>query len=130
MRPAEKLLNELGIVCAADIDVDAIACCVGAEIFYRDLVGCEAQIIGRGSRAVIHVQKEAKPRRKRFSAGHELGHWHHHRGQSFICRPDDIGFQIDENSRNAERMADSYAADLLLPPFMISSLLDGEKQIS
>jgi len=130
MRPAETLLVELGVTRPEDIDVDAIAYCVGAEIYYRDLLGCEAEIIGRRDRAIIHVQKDARPRRKRFSAGHELGHWHHHKGQSFICRPEDISFKIDENSRNAERLADSYSADLLLPPFLFGPKIESEARIT
>lgn len=123
MRPAETLLSELGISDPRDIDVDAIAMCVGAEVEYRDMVGCEAQIIGYRDRAVIHVRKSTPYHRRRFSAGHELGHWHHHRGQSFSCRPQDIGRPMDETSRDVERVADVYAADLLLPPFMVAPRL-------
>ncbi|WP_461331572.1 ImmA/IrrE family metallo-endopeptidase [Bradyrhizobium huanghuaihaiense] len=73
--------------------------------------------MGFKDRAIIYVSDGAKPNRKRFSTGHELGHWHHHRGQSFVCRSDDIGRPLDERSRNAERMADVYSADLILPPY-------------
>lgn len=124
MRPAETLLFELGITSPADIDVDAIARCVGAEVDYRTLVGCEAQIVGYRDRAVIYVERKASKTRRRFSVGHELGHWHHHRGQSFVCRPDDIGRPVDEASRNAERLADAYSADLLLPPYIIGPLIE------
>lgn len=130
MRPAETLLSELGVTDPKDIDVDAIADCVGAEIDYRDLVGCEAQIIGYRDRAVIYVCKKARYQRRRFSAGHELGHWHHHRGHSFVCRSEDIGRPIDEASKNAERVADAYAADLLLPPFLFGPRLNAQQKLS
>lgn len=130
MRPAETLLFELGVTDPKDIDVDAIADCVDAEIDYRDLVGCEAQIIGYRDRAVIYVRKEARYQRRRFSAGHELGHWHHHRGQSFVCRSEDIGRPIDEASKNAERVADAYAADLLLPPFLFAPRLTSQQKVT
>lgn len=130
MRPAEQLLHELGISEPRDIEVAAIAHCVGVEIQYRPLVGCEAQIIGFRNKAIVYVSDEPRPRRKRFSASHELGHWHHHRGQSFVCRPEDIGQPIDEKSKNAERLADAYAADLILPPFMIAPMLDQLGEIS
>ena len=119
MRPAERLLVELGISEARDIDLVAIAHCVGAEVQFRRLVGCEAEIIGFRDRAIIYVSDGTKLQRRRFSTGHELGHWHHHRGQSFVCRSDDIGRPTDERSKNAERVADAYSADLILPPFMI-----------
>jgi IrrE N-terminal-like domain len=95
----------------------------GAQVLYRRLVGCEAQIIGFKDRAIIYVSDGARPNRKRFSTGHELGHWHHHRGQSFVCRSEDIGRPLDERSRNAERMADVYSADLILPPYLIKPKL-------
>ena len=47
-------------------------------------------------------------------AAHELGHWHHHRGRA-VCQPDDIGDQR-RDLFDPERVADSYAADLLMPP--------------
>lgn len=120
MRPAELLLTELGISEPKDIELDAIAHCLGVDIEYRHLVGCEAQIIGFKDRAVVYVHDDMRPTRKRFSGGHELGHWHHHRGQSFVCRSSDIGRPPEEKSANAERIADAYSADLLLPRFMVA----------
>jgi hypothetical protein len=61
---------------------------VGAEVLYRRLVGCEAQIIGFSDRTIIYVSDGTQPRRRR---GDELGYWHHYRGQSFVCRSEDIG---------------------------------------
>lgn len=124
MRPAEDLLIELGISDPKDIDLEAIAHCVGVEIEYRPLIGCEAQIIGFKNRAVVYVRNDMRATRKKFSGGHELGHWHHHRGQSFVCRSDDIGRPIDDKSRDAERLADAYSADLILPPFMVGPGLE------
>ncbi|UPJ68589.1 ImmA/IrrE family metallo-endopeptidase [Bradyrhizobium sp. 191] len=123
MKPAEKLLVDLGIADPQDIDLPAIALCVGAEVHYRRLVDCEAQIIGFRERAVIYVDDRVTKPRRRFSTGHELGHWYHDRGSSFVCRSDDIGKPIDERSKNAERVADAYAGDLILPPFMITPRL-------
>ncbi|MDP2123931.1 MAG: ImmA/IrrE family metallo-endopeptidase [Parvibaculum sp.] len=119
MRPAEALLSDLGISDPCDIDLRAIAHCVGVEVIFRNLAGCEAQIVGVKDRAIVFVSEDARHTRKRFSTGHELGHWHHHRGQSFVCRKEDIGRPVDNRSNNAERVADAYAADLILPPFML-----------
>ena len=47
-----------------------------------------------------------------------------HRGQSFVCRPDDIGRPPDERSKNVERIADTYAADWVLPPFIFGPMLE------
>lgn len=130
MRPAEELLVKLGISDPADIDLPAIALCIGAEVRYSRLINCEAQIIGFRDRAVIYVDERVKNPRRRFSTGHELGHWHHHRGLSFVCRSDDIGRPSDINSRNAERQADAYSGDLILPPFLVEPKLRSVSDIT
>lgn len=118
---AESLLKDLGITAASEIDIEAIAYHAGAFIKYRPLDGCEGRIIGVGNRAVITVNSSTIPTRRRFTAAHELGHWHHHRGQSFICRADDIGNPA-KGPLDPERVADSYAADLLMPRYLFESL--------
>lgn len=130
MRPAEELLTELGITDPDDIELEAIAHCVGVEIEYRRLANCEAQIVGYRDRAIVYVSSDTRPPRKRFSTGHELGHWHHHRGRSFVCRSSDIGQPIDEKSKDAERQADAYSGDLILPPFMVAPRLERMGEIS
>jgi Zn-dependent peptidase ImmA (M78 family) len=130
MRAAEELLTELGISDPADIELEAIAHCVGVEVQYRRLRSCEAQIIGFKDRAVVYVSPDSPPHRRRFSTGHEMGHWHHHRGMSFVCRSSDIGKPIDEKSRDAERLADAYSGDLILPPFMVGPRLERLGDIS
>ena len=116
--PAEQLLIDLGVEAPYEIDLEAIAWVQGASIEYLPLEGCEAQIIGLGNRATIVVNANSPPLRRRFSVGHELGHWHHHRGRSIDCRtvgeskPGPIG-------GDPERLADAYAADLLLPRYLL-----------
>lgn len=83
--PAERLLIELGIEAPREIDLEAIAWDAGAEVRFASLDSCEARIIGYGNRAIITVEESSIPTRKRFSIGHELGHWKYHRGRSFVC---------------------------------------------
>jgi hypothetical protein len=75
LTPAEKLLKDLGITEPKDIDLEAIAWHCGAIVKYRPLRGCEARIVGSGSRAVISIHTEGTNTRKRYSLAHELGHW-------------------------------------------------------
>lgn len=119
--PAEKLLLSLGITSAGEIDVEAIAWDAGAEVRFAQLDSCEARIIGYGNRAIITVEARSILPRKRFSVAHELGHWKYHRGRSFVCRSDDIGNQV-RGPADPERVADAYAADLLLPAFLFEPL--------
>lgn len=116
---AEELLQSLGIGQPSDIDLEAIAFYCGAEVRESPLIGCEAQIIGYNDEAIISINSTSTPERKKFSIGHELGHWRYHRGQSFICRSNDIGsMSSNYSATNPEVVADNYAADLLLPNYL------------
>ena len=112
---AEKLLQELGITEPQEIDLEAIAYHIGARVRYRPLDGCEARIVGYGDKAIIAVNDNSSPRRARFSIAHELGHWKHHRGQKLACRVEDY---YPRDRASPERLADTYAADLLMPHYL------------
>src|SRR5580704_11802217 len=95
-----------------EIDLEAIAYHVGADVRRQPLDGCEARIIGYGDRAIITINARSSHRRNRFSIAHELGHWRHHRGQCLVCRAEEVG---PREAMSPERIADNYASDLLLP---------------
>lgn len=120
LTPAERLLQELGITEPNEIDLEAIALHAGARVRYRPLEGCEARIIGNGDQAIITVKADSHHRRKRFSIAHELGHWHHHRGQCLVCRAEEQYRPRDPLS--PERVADGYAAALLMPSYLFRPL--------
>jgi hypothetical protein len=119
LTPAEQLLQELGITEPGDIDLEATAHYLGVQIRYRQLDGCEARIVGVGDKAIITVNSRSSRQRKRFSIAHELGHWKHHRGKSLVCRADDYR---PDNRISAERIADRYAADLLMPHYLFQPI--------
>lgn len=104
---------------------------------YRDLIGCEARLVGYHNRAIVTIKNQSDQRRKRFSLAHELGHWNYHRGRSFECRVDD--WVDGYNSKPVEeREADNYASELLMPKFMFDPLarnlkrptFDGVKELA
>lgn len=111
-----KLLHDLGIDSPDDIDVEAIAQHCGATIVYAPLTGCEARIIGCGDRAIITIDSASSPARRRFSGGHELGHWMHDRGKALACT--NAQLTSEWFTENPEKRANRYAADLLMPVFM------------
>lgn len=122
--PPEEVLSLLGITEPEDLDIEAIAYACGATIVPQPLTGCEANIIGFGDRAIITVNSNSIPTRRRFSSGHELGHWMKDRGQSaFGC----LGSQIDSEwtANNPEVRANRFASDLLLPVSMFAPLAKG-----
>jgi hypothetical protein len=126
---AERLLQTLGVSEPEEIDVEAIAWHVGAEVRHAPLESCEARIIGLGERAIITIDTKPSWRRRRFSVGHELGHWAHHRGRSSICRTDEIGNPA-LNALSPERVADAYAADLLMPQYLFEPMARQFKRLS
>jgi IrrE N-terminal-like domain len=116
---AERLLHELGITEPGEIDLEAIAFHLGARVRYRKLEGCEARIIGRNDSAIITIGKDCSDRRKRFSLAHEIGHWTHHKGQSLVCRLEE---SLPQGKTSPERVANNYAADLLMPRYLFDSV--------
>lgn len=118
LRPAERILLDLGIEDPQDIDLEAIAWTLGAAVNYRPLDRCEAMIVGGSRRAVITVNSKAIPVRRRFSIAHEIGHWHHHRGRILFCGTRDID-NPEDDALHLERQADQFASDLILPNFMV-----------
>ena len=117
LTPAERLLQELGITQPGEIDLEAIAFHLGARVRYRKLEGCEARIIGRNDAAIITIGKDCSDRRKRFSLAHEIGHWTHHKGQTLVCRVEE---SLPQGKMTPERVANNYAADLLMPRYLFS----------
>lgn len=124
---AEKILKGLGITEPSEIDLEAIAWTLGVRVKYRLLDGCEARIIGHNDQAIVTVNNCSSLRRQRFSLAHELGHWNHHRGKRLVCRAEEIG-----NSKRspAERDADTYAADILMPRYMFQSVAQNYKKLT
>jgi Zn-dependent peptidase ImmA (M78 family) len=115
---AERILIGLGITDPKEIDLEAIAWSRGAVVEYRPLDRCDATIVGSARKAVIAVNTRSSPERRRFSIGHELGHWHHHRGRVLFCGSKDVE-NPDDDALNPERHADSFASDLILPNYLL-----------
>jgi Zn-dependent peptidase ImmA (M78 family) len=112
-----KLLDELGITEPHEIHIEAIAQYCGATILYERLDGCAARILGNGNEAIITIDDRSSLERRRFSAGHELGHWMRDREKiRFSCT--DQMMQAEWGSLSPEQGANQYAADLLLPKSM------------
>lgn len=126
---AEELICELGICKPSEIDLDAIALVLGVTVNYEPLEGCEALIVGHGDRAIVTINNRSIRERQRFSLGHELGHWIHHKGRALYCAQEDI----DSNSpkaRDTELIADRFASSLLMPSSLFRGALAAHKKLS
>jgi hypothetical protein len=111
----------LGVTEPREIDLDAIAWDLGVRIKYRPLDGCEARIVGSSDKAIITVNIRSSRRRRRFSIGHELGHWHYDRGRMLVCLADEIG-RAAAGGSSPERLADQFASQLLMPEYLFGSV--------
>lgn len=114
LRP-DVLLNRLGVRRPSDIDLEAIAFHFGARVEYRSLEGCAARIIGVDERAIITIDENSPEHRRRFSLGHELGHWLWDRGTfALMCKQTDLG-ETRQRGDTREARANRFAAELLMP---------------
>jgi len=111
---ADALVAEYCISDPADLDIEAISFAAGMTVEYRNLIGCEATLVGYGNQAIAMINPSSVRGRERFSIGHELGHWTMHRGRSFRCRVDDPEQNLT-SSAPVEKEADEFAAHLLMP---------------
>lgn len=128
-RFAEALIEDLGIKRPEEIDLDAIAHMLGVTVEYTPLQGCEALIVGTGQRAIVKVNSNSLLERQRFSLGHELGHWHYHKGKVLYCTHDDIQGDT-RRAREIEQLADNYSASLLMPGYLFKPAIAAKKRIT
>lgn len=117
MSAAEILLQHLGVADPMEIDLEAIALTMGVRVRRIPLDGCEARITGNGDKAIVAINSRSSKERQRFSIGHELGHWHFHRHKVLMCQDADIGGH-SSRATQAEKAADRFAADLLMPRYL------------
>jgi Zn-dependent peptidase ImmA (M78 family) len=122
LRPAERILIDLGIKSPREIDLEAIAWTLGAAVNYRKLDRCDARIVGSDRRAIITINSDAIPTRQRFSIAHEVGHWQLHRGRMLFCGQKDID-NPGNDVLNPENQADHYASDLILPDYLFKPVI-------
>lgn len=120
-------IDEFAISDPREIDIEAIAFEQQATVLERPLQGCEAMIIGAGDKATITVNSLSEMPRKRFSVGHELGHWFKDRGKvGNLCSHHDMD-NPSGISRSRENIANGYASELLIPSYLLKGHLVGSK---
>jgi hypothetical protein len=125
---AHRALARLGMVAAADIDIEALALAHYAEIEHEWIDGASARVLRVGDHARICVSSAiTEPGARRWIAGHEIGHLalDHvvERGPSSIveraCTP------VGRERSFREREASVYATELLMPAPLVASLVRG-----
>jgi Zn-dependent peptidase ImmA (M78 family) len=106
------------------IDIDHIAAAFGAEIVFDDLEGATARVIQIGDRAKIVVSTRAlEVGSIRFSIAHEIGHLlcqHYMRPAAADRSLERLCSPLSVDGTSAEREASVFAAELLMPTFMVA----------
>jgi hypothetical protein len=125
---AHRVLARLGMVAAADIDIDALARAHYADIEHEWIDGASARVLRVGNRARICVSSAiTELGARRWIACHEIGHLalDHviEHGPSRIveraCTP------VGRERSFREREASVYATELVMPAPLVARLVDG-----
>ncbi|MCB2425494.1 ImmA/IrrE family metallo-endopeptidase [Methylophaga pinxianii] len=117
-------IGELAISSPFEIDIEAIAFYKNALVVERPLTGCEAMIIGAGNNAIITVKADSNNERKRFSIGHELGHWIKDRGTiGNLCSQSDMD-ETKSHQQGRETIANAFASELLIPSYLLTKYIN------
>ena len=89
-RKAEQLLVKAGVD-TTPVPVEQVAAQLGIRIESADLgEDCSAVLVRNGDRAVIGVNEDHHPNRRRFSIAHEVAHFVLHEGDTYI----DKGYRV------------------------------------
>jgi Zn-dependent peptidase ImmA (M78 family) len=111
---ANDLLNALGVR-LPPVDVDYMARRLGIEVVRRSNLGYAGSVESEGNHAIIYLNRDDHPVRQRFSLAHEIGHLMLHPMHAGRMHFRDTNFYGDWRETQANR----YAADLLMPEWML-----------
>lgn len=121
-KKALTVLEELEITTREPLlDIERICMKRGVAVKAERLDRLYGALI-RHNRLILHNRTIPEPGKQRFTIAHELGHWEMHPGlnQVFACTAEDI--QAYRGSAH-ELEANAFAAELLMPGFLISDTL-------
>lgn len=127
-KAAQDIIRQLDIRKPSEIQVELIAERRGATVIESDLTSSEGRLVRRGKRGKITVPfNETNIGRKRFSIGHELGHFelHSHLMSYVSCSKEDMADFHGYKKR--EKEANEFSAELLMPIALFSPLVIRKK---
>ena len=117
-RRAEQILVKAEID-TTPVPVEKVAAHLGIKVELADLgEECSAVLVRKGDRAVIGVNEDHHPNRRRFSIAHEIGHFVLHEGDTYVDKGYRVNFRDLESgsgSKWEEMEANAFAAALLMP---------------
>lgn len=117
---AGRLLDELGLDATRQVDVFSMCEDLGLWLTFMPLDGLLGAFVPEGSGGVLITDQRPIPV-QRYTAAHELGHWRLEHGHGLALDGEEHVFGATPEER--ERLAQVFAANLLMPLQLILSLL-------
>lgn len=121
-RKAREVLEELDVRQREQLfDLELLCRQRGALVTYQPLRNLEGMLLS-DRRLIVVKDSIQEDGRRRFTVAHELGHWEMHRGlsQLTMCTAENI---YAYRGSPAEIEANTFAAALLMPDFMLTEQL-------
>jgi Zn-dependent peptidase ImmA (M78 family) len=115
IKAARSIIEQLDIRSPSEIEVEAIAANRKAYVREDVIFGAEAKLSRVGNKAFITVSSTTTSLgRKRFSIGHELGHFELHKNSPVAyCTAADLDDWHSQKRKETE--ANQFSAELLMP---------------
>ena len=115
---AKETLDRVGSDVPIDVEAAARAC--GVTVLHQDLEdSVSGMLVIKDEHGVIGVNQNHHPNRRRFTIGHELGHYILHRRKAKVFVDASPVFYRDKISADGtetqEVDANAFAAELLMP---------------
>lgn len=124
-RISARDLLEVYAIGSPPIPIIGLAQAMGVEVYYRHGAPWDGMlsIAPDESAARIFVKKEASETRQRFTVAHELAHLVLHPGQNVYRDTSYLSYE-NQMERQRETEANRYAAELLMPDWMVEFAFD------
>ena len=116
---AGRLLDELGVQQTRQVDVFSICEDLGLWLAFLPMDGLLGAFVPEGTGGVLITDRRPTTV-QRYTVAHELGHWRLERGHGLALDGDEHVFGASPVER--ERLAQMFAANLLMPPPLVLSL--------
>jgi Zn-dependent peptidase ImmA (M78 family)/predicted secreted protein len=117
---AGRLLDELGIDPTHQVDVFSMCEDLGLWLTFMTMDGLLGAFVPEGAGGVLITDRRPITV-QRYTAAHELGHWRLEHGHGLALDGEEHVFGATPTER--ERLAQVFAASLLMPPPLVLSLL-------
>ncbi len=117
-REAAAKFLEIAEIGGPPVILSQVAARIGVPVFHWDLPDEVSGIfVPYNGAACVGVNQNHPYVRQRFSIAHELGHLAYHEGKQLHVDfvEAEVGMQLDADQRDAEKIANQFAADLLMP---------------